>query len=456
MIKISQLTLFSCIYFATAILGIKVLALAELSISLLWMASGIGLIMCLRYGLLALPFIALSSFLANFWFVPHHNLANALLLTTNAALINAIMPLFGSLIYAKILPKRIRRPSELYRFTLLVCLVPSLICALLLLANLHFMNFSIPIDDGFFLLTITIGDSFGILLVYMIYNGLLTCKTISKVPTFEQHLIIISSVLLIYFSFYYIHGLIYLLLAIMVFTSYRQHLFFLGCTLLINVWVLYFFVTIQFGPFEMNNLEQSYFSLELFVMMLIFLPLTILMHNNQTFYFKNKAARMQNKAFHDQLTGLLNRQGFYPIMDELRKKHINHGFCLAIIDIDHFKKINDQFGHNAGDLMLKKAAQLFRKHFRGEDIITRFGGEEFVIVMSDIAIENANQRLTKLLGDYAAMVNIFEGKQIRSTISIGAICCENVGKVNQLIKEADQLLYQAKNSGRNQLVLKQC
>lgn len=456
MTKTVQLILFSLTYFVTALLGIKILALAELSISLLWMASGIGLIMCLRFGLIALPFIALCSFLANYWFVSHQNMTTAFILTANAALINAVMPLLGSVIYNRYLPKRIRRPTELYRFTFLVCLFPSLLCALLLLTNLHLTGFPVPIDDGFFLLTITVGDSFGILLVYMIYNGLLTHKPIINLPTLEQVLLIAASLSITYIAFHFIYGVIYLLLAIMVFIAYRQSLLFLACALLINIWFLYWFVTASFGPFAMDTIEQSYFSLELFVMMLIYLPLSILMHNYQTFYFKNKAEKMQDKAFHDQLTGLLNRQGFYSIIEQMLKKYASKGYCVAIIDIDHFKKVNDSFGHNAGDVVLKNAAQLFKKHFRGEDIVSRFGGEEFIIVMSGISIENAKQRLNALLNEYSMMVSTYQAHKINSTISIGALCCDKPSAVNLLIDRADKLLYEAKQNGRNQVILKTC
>lgn len=156
----------------------------------------------------------------------------------------------------------------------------------------------------------------------------------------------------------------------------------------------------------------------------------------------------------DYLTNLHNRRFFYDVGHKLfeNSKRKNLTVTVAMIDIDFFKKINDTYGHDAGDLVLKKVAGILQNRFRESDIVSRFGGEEFCILACNMAagsIENIFEELRKKIEDS----EITSGKSIiKVTASIG-ICNEPMNSLDDMIKHADQMLYKAKESGRNRVIV---
>lgn len=166
--------------------------------------------------------------------------------------------------------------------------------------------------------------------------------------------------------------------------------------------------------------------------------------------------KLENQSIRDPLTGLFNRN-FMQIAFErelARAARRKSELAVMMLDIDHFKKFNDQFGHAAGDAVLKLASQVMRSKVRNEDIVCRFGGEEFTIILPDIAPEIAMQR-AEILRQAIANSRVLLDHDIPSevTISIGvALYPLNGESVDQLLKEADAALYRAKHAGRNQTV----
>lgn len=163
-----------------------------------------------------------------------------------------------------------------------------------------------------------------------------------------------------------------------------------------------------------------------------------------------------NQSLRDPLTSLYNRR----YLNEFLTKQIYQSersqgtLCVLIIDVDHFKKINDVYGHDAGDLVLKELSQLFLTHVRPGDMAARYGGEEFVIVLYDINEESAVIRAEKLRKEAASLI-IKYGAQVTGslTVSIGLAMYPRDGVSSaQLIESADKALYFAKNSGRNKVV----
>ncbi len=152
-----------------------------------------------------------------------------------------------------------------------------------------------------------------------------------------------------------------------------------------------------------------------------------------------KFKKIKKEAFYDELTGILNRRG---LLDKI--KNIKNGSVL-FFDIDHFKKINDTYGHEFGDYVLKEIGEILKNTFRNSDIVGRWGGEEFIVILSDTDYENAlklAERLRKIIENY-----YFKG--IKVTISVGV--SEYKGHLAESLKKADEALYEAKNSGRNNI-----
>lgn len=155
---------------------------------------------------------------------------------------------------------------------------------------------------------------------------------------------------------------------------------------------------------------------------------------------------------YDPLTKLLNRRGYKIAYNALIDSHNRNPrpFALLFLDIDHFKRINDTYGHDIGDDVLKKLAELLKKGVRRSDIIARWGGEEFVLMLDDTNAESAQKVAEKLRKN---VENYHDDHLPRFTISIGVIQGNERESLDSMIKKADIALYKAKESGRNKVVL---
>jgi len=157
----------------------------------------------------------------------------------------------------------------------------------------------------------------------------------------------------------------------------------------------------------------------------------------------------------DALTGLRSRAGIAQDIDRELKRFIRTGspFCVAIMDIDHFKKVNDTYGHEAGDRVLASVADHVSRGLRAHDDAFRFGGEEFVLSLKEADLKIGLQVLERLRAGLAAKpVGLANGTSIPVTASFGlAVCTPAVGSA-ELLRLADAALYRAKHEGRNRIV----
>ncbi|WP_246277152.1 GGDEF domain-containing protein [Neobacillus endophyticus] len=158
----------------------------------------------------------------------------------------------------------------------------------------------------------------------------------------------------------------------------------------------------------------------------------------------------------DGLTGLNNYRKFDDVFNSLIQKagEKQEKISLLYIDIDHFKKINDQYGHTNGDKVLKELGEILQNNTRSFDIVSRNGGEEFTVILLDCDLDKANEiaeRIRKNVEEYPFHL---AGKKIHITVSIGVSCYnDTTSEPNNIIDDADQALYKAKNSGRNRVCL---
>lgn len=166
--------------------------------------------------------------------------------------------------------------------------------------------------------------------------------------------------------------------------------------------------------------------------------------------------QLRQQATRDKLTGLINRREFDRLLDEewQRSTRFRHGFSLVIIDIDFFKKVNDTYGHQAGDAVLQHVASLLAGQVRSIDRIARYGGEEFAVIMVETDRAHARDtidRLRALLADTPCVIPE-KNLTIPVTMSAGvASAPEDAETLQQLIEAADAALYSAKKSGRNRV-----
>ncbi|MBB2495997.1 GGDEF domain-containing protein [Aquipseudomonas ullengensis] len=211
-------------------------------------------------------------------------------------------------------------------------------------------------------------------------------------------------------------------------------------------------VGIPLAPFDMNSLPML-LSLRLGITLLAFAPLTVA----SVMAARNKLLQhMQYMASHDQLSGLLNRWAFYEQARQ-QSSDANRPIALLMFDIDHFKRINDTYGHAAGDLVLKAFARLASNGLRDGDALARLGGEEFALLLPGCSHNQALVIAERIRTDYAnSPTTLEDGQHVQSTVSIGAVVAlQHQVDIDGLLLIADRALYQAKESGRNRVVISQ-
>lgn len=200
------------------------------------------------------------------------------------------------------------------------------------------------------------------------------------------------------------------------------------------------------------------------LMMLTVLPIVIALPISffvfrQTFRLKRANAALidinrslANKASRDQMTGLLNRESFKERVEMLRL--MPEGGTLLIIDADHFKRINDRFGHLTGDDALIRITRAIKSALRKDDVIGRIGGEEFGAFLIGADIKEAMRVAQRVRGAVEVVDFVVPGGQrIPLTVSVGGAICGNGAGLSQLMRKADGCLYEAKRAGRNRVII---
>lgn len=166
---------------------------------------------------------------------------------------------------------------------------------------------------------------------------------------------------------------------------------------------------------------------------------------------------LRDQSIRDPLTGLFNRRFMQESLDrELQRAHRKkRPLAVVFVDLDHFKRFNDAFGHDAGDLILRTVADLFRRHFRGDDVICRFGGEEFAIILPEASAKDAAKRAQALRSEAKKLAVRHQGQILDSvTLSVGVAAFPEHGSTSEeILRMADQCLYQAKAEGRDRVTL---
>lgn len=167
--------------------------------------------------------------------------------------------------------------------------------------------------------------------------------------------------------------------------------------------------------------------------------------------------KLESQSIRDGLTGLFNRTFMEVALEREMSRASRQGKQVAVmmVDIDHFKQFNDSFGHEAGDVVLREVAESMRLGVRGEDIVCRYGGEEFIVIMPEITTGAAMERaelLRRIVSDLALR---YHGQPLRQvTISVGlAMFPENSNDADELLRSADHAMYAAKHRGRNRVVM---
>ncbi len=165
------------------------------------------------------------------------------------------------------------------------------------------------------------------------------------------------------------------------------------------------------------------------------------------------ASEFEYAAKHDALTGLANRRQALAQLDAEYERYLRNGrpFTVLLADIDLFKNINDSYGHHVGDDMIMLVAQTLGDHCRKVDTIARWGGEEYLVLLSETAADEAVQIANRIRETIAGKIVMAEQKSVHCTVSIGVASIRASESIDKLLQRSDEALYRAKTLGRNRV-----
>ncbi len=175
--------------------------------------------------------------------------------------------------------------------------------------------------------------------------------------------------------------------------------------------------------------------------------------------------RLKGLVFYDHLTGVLNRLGFKEEAEKVlravafgrtaieRRFSFQIPFSIIFLDIDDFKKVNDTYGHQAGDQVLKEVAEVLRIRLRESDVFGRWGGEEFVAALLGANLDATKKVAEDLRAELEKREMVTDGQTIKVTISLGVAGYGHEKNLEEIISKADQAMYQAKHAGKNRVVV---
>jgi diguanylate cyclase (GGDEF)-like protein len=445
------------LYAASALLGMQAFSMQPSNITILWLPAGIGLVMVLRFGVAALPMVLLASFAVNYDGMASGD--HALLHTFVAASADTLAAWLSAVMMQRLLPNGLDRLYDLVPFALGVCLLPTLVSGLIIAGNLAWGAYITWSHVPEFVLILLVSDGFGILLVYSLYQSFLHFGVSSWSEWRKGVLYFLLALGLVLLAYQGFPFLVYLVLPVLLLLAFRVHMPVVISAMVFLVLAIILLSAQDFGPFVQQTVEHSILMLVFYLAATVFITLSIALHNRALIDAELSSSLWRDKAEHDVLTGLLNRAAFFPLLEQALQAHHyqKRMLSLAVVDIDWFKRINDTYGHDVGDEVLRALANELLSRVRAQDIVARLGGEEFIVLLPHADAQQANIVLERMRESVSHMCVQAEGHEIHLTISIGCVSCllEQV-QHHQLYQLADKALYQAKSSGRNQVCLLSC
>lgn len=273
---------------------------------------------------------------------------------------------------------------------------------------------------------------------------------------FIAHIEILCHASLCIISFGWAYGFDVIIIALISASTYINVFDKKNTALKLTIFESIIYVILYFGTPQYTDFYPRQYANSLFILNLIFLIMMLVTISNilkiidiiNIHSIKNSANNLKNMSERDYLTGLINKRTLEAILNN--KKSIS--MVIAICDIDNFKKINDMYGHNIGDEVLKKVAEAFKNNTNKKDVVCRWGGEEFVIVSFNIPrseflhkIQNIKTQINK------EFINV-KNQTVNFTMTYGISDIGN-DKIS-LIKQADERLYKGKRTTKNCIVLK--
>jgi len=444
------------VYYFLAHFGMALFALKPGNITLLWLPSGIALVMCLHWGYRSIPFIVLASFAANFSGMSAFSGTGPFLHTAVAAIADGMVGIIAMHAFKYFLPNGLTRSHDLVLFGLWVCIAPTSITSIVLSINLAVGGYISWAETENFFLMLVLADSLGILLVYQVYQGWHDDGKMSRAELNWLAGTTLVMVVLLTLGFTTLPGAVFFIVPLLLVLSFNVNLFGVATISSVSLMSIIVATAHNAGPFEVTDPADSNFRLMAFVFSSALTILGIALQNRQLTSIERSSELWKDAAEHDPLTGLINRRAFLPRLQNEHQRALRTGntYTFAMLDLDHFKSINDAYGHHCGDAVLCALAAVMVENCRSIDAVVRMGGEEFGILFPECHIDEALIALERIRKRFESSSTMADGKLIFVTVSIGVAAFAGAEeKDTEVVERADRALYAAKAEGRNQIVV---
>lgn len=449
------LLLLAMFYFASARFSMAALTLQQANLILLWLPAGIGLIMAMAVGWKALPVIMLVSFAADApEMMADGNSLSSWIHTAILAFADGLAPCLAAQLFRSRLPSGLLMARDLGPFTLYICLLPSIVGVAITVANLVWGGYISWQQVPGLSLNLILAYSLGILLVWPLYQLWNQPAPLDMAGWGWVLLALVANGLLFFAATQGVGGMVFFALPVLLMLTFKAGPQGVLLGLLLSVIVL-IMGAIRFpGPCVAPDNMDARPMLMGFVFTMTYVTLSLCLYYRELLASDSSRQRWQNAALHDPLTGLANRRALMKALrDEAnRTQRTGRPFALAMLDLDHFKRINDNHGHKAGDRALKAIADLLHAQCRGIDMVARVGGEEFAIVLPETTLVAAIPVMQRIREAVASLDLDLDDADTRLTISIGIVESGQEINIEQMLEEADTRLYIAKANGRNRIV----
>lgn len=439
----SLLSLGGFLYYIVAIFSMSIFSFHPSNITLIWMPFGIGVILVHMFGLRALPFIFVGSFLAHFLDMQDEN-KEYLLYVSISAMADTLAPYLSSRLIKSNVEENCRSVDVLIPFSLYGVIIPTFIGGSIIALNLLIGGY-IHLDQvSSFVAIVMFSNGLGLFLLFPIYNNIDTLSNPTSTEWKTALFITLSATALIWYSFDY-HFLIFIVLPLLLIAAFKIRISLLTVILFVVVVELVTLSTTEdHGIFNMETDIESILMLMTYLICLLFIVFGASLHN---------AELLTNihLTYTDSLTQVKNVRAYKEAISELLSLHERYQtpFSVILFDIDDFKVINDTYGHRVGDIVLTDLCSLIQKNIRANDSLFRVGGEEFIILLSNTSLSVARGVADKILKIIESDLNTIENRC--TTISIGVVEAEMNDTEDSLYRRVDALLYQSKQTGKNRV-----
>ncbi len=452
------LLLASVVYYTLAQFGMAVFSLKPANITLLWLPSGIALLMCVQWGFRAFPFVVIASFAANLPGMVTSPGPNPYMHAAVSAITDGSAGILAAFFLKRHVPQGLKHVHDLLPFCLWICLGTTTVTSIAISLNLCAGGYIQWNEFGSFTVQLLLADSLGILLVFQIYQG---WREKQKLTRSDARWIAGSALivgLLLALGFSILPGTVFFTVPFLLILSFNVGL--LGVSAVTSVALVSIIAATAhgLGPFAAADQSDTNFRLMAFLFSTALTILGMALQNRQLVQTEHSRQIWHEAVHHDHLTGLINRRGFVPRLHDMHQHALGHGtvYSVGMLDLDHFKQINDTYGHPCGDDVLCALAAVIVENSRPVDSPARMGGEEFAILLPDHTAEEAGVVLERIRHQLESKPVSTGGELIAVTVSIGvASLSHSKERDADVLARADRALYAAKAQGRNRVVLDQ-